>query len=95
MTEAKKILSQLQESEPGVEEIRAKNPNRVVHDVGSLVQWNHRLGSLARLHDGETGKVVRVEDHGAGQIAHYVMWPRKRKPEMHWGGCLVQKPADQ
>ncbi len=86
MSIAKQILEAMESPRVDVDAIRARNPNRKVHDVGSTVQM--KPTSLGQLHKGETGKVVNVEDHGAGMIAHYVMWPRKRKPEMHWGGNL-------
>jgi hypothetical protein len=70
-----------------VASIKAKNPNRTVWDVGTMVK--HKPTGLGVPDDCEgIGKVMKVEDHGAGMIAHFVLWPGKRKPTMSWGSWL-------
>jgi hypothetical protein len=72
-----------------ISEIRKKNPTQTVHDVGTKVIMKRT--SLNPKKEGETdavGTVNKVEDHGAGMIAHYVRWPKKRKDTMHWGSWL-------
>lgn len=77
-----------------VEEIRKKNPNKTVHDVGTKVRgpksWLDPNKERQERENANRpiGTVTKVEDHGAGMIAHYVMWPKKRKATLHWGHTL-------